>query len=134
MSSYYPDVNKRMMAFEANISKSSDVFVVDPPHPLRLKSCQDLDFQLYTLAPVVTNGWALLGELEKWVSVSNDRFSNFAFDSESISVQVRGEEGETVHVSFFSPQQQLVTSSCQLPMSGTALVGATSSGGFCKEL
>ncbi len=42
------------------------------------------DFTVHTIAPVLGNGWALLGEPDKWVSVSAKRFSSLSFDSDSV--------------------------------------------------
>ena len=41
------------------------------------------DFQLHTVSPVLGNGWALLGEPDKWVSVSAARFSQLEYDGGS---------------------------------------------------
>ena len=42
------------------------------------------DFQLHTASPVLGNGWALLGEPDKWVSVSAARFSQLEYDGASV--------------------------------------------------
>jgi hypothetical protein len=44
---------------------------------------------LVTVYPVV-NGIALLGELDKWVNVSPNRFSNLTITSAGLSVDLRG--------------------------------------------
>ena len=59
----------------------------DKATPLHAKRCGEIDFQLYTLAPVQWNGWALLGELNKWVSVSTARFSNLVADDSGLQVR-----------------------------------------------
>ena len=45
---------------------------------LEIAACGEDDFQLFTIAPVLPNGWALLGEPAKWVRVSRQRFSNLS--------------------------------------------------------
>ena len=54
-------------------------------------------FDLLELAPVV-HGWALLGEVGKYVRVSQDRFDDVAFDASGISMSLSGSVGETVVV------------------------------------
>ena len=52
--------------------------------PIELQACGMYDFTVHTIAPVLGNGWALLGEPDKWVSVSAKRFSSLSFDSDSV--------------------------------------------------
>ena len=53
--------------------------------------------ELVTVYPTV-HGFVLLGELEKWVTLSPNRFSNLAISATSLSVDVRGGVGELVAV------------------------------------
>ena len=80
-----------------------------------------LDFSLYSIAPVFPNGWALLGEQDKWVSVSGDRFSDVTTLATGLVVKLRGAPGEVVNVSFKKPGQAApLIVSCSVPQSGTA--------------
>ena len=80
------DTQTTLVAFEA--AAPSSAFVVDHDHSLLVKKCGQTDFQLYTLSPRSAWGWALLGEQGKWVSVSEARFSDVAFDSQARDVWV----------------------------------------------
>ena len=53
--------------------------------------------ELVSVYPVF-NGFVLLGELDKWVTLSPDRFSNLVISAASLSVDLRGGVGETVTV------------------------------------
>lgn len=46
------------------------------------------DFEVHTVSPVLGNGWALLGEPDKWVSVSAARFQSLEYDGDSVCVAV----------------------------------------------
>ena len=68
-----------LVAVEANTS--SVMLTVGDAQPLPISPCGQWDFQVFTLSPVV-QGWALLGEPDKWVSVSEARFSDLVFDDQ----------------------------------------------------
>ena len=53
--------------------------------------------ELVTVYPVV-GGFVLLGELDKWVTVSPNRFSNLAITAAALSVDLRGGVGEVCTV------------------------------------
>jgi len=78
------------------------------------------DFQFYTLAPTLGNGWALLGEPTKWISVSSRRFADLAQDTASLSVTLRGVVGEKVTVNWATPQNKVLQTSCTLGNTNTA--------------
>jgi len=60
-------------------------------------------FDLIQMAPIAENGWVLLGELNKYVSVSRKRFSKVQFVPSGIVVEVNGTAGEEVTVSALQP-------------------------------
>ena len=67
------------------------------------------------------NGWALLGDLRKWVPVAEARFSDIQADADALSVEVTGQAGEVVPVAFYDTAKgATVTVQCVLPESGTA--------------
>ena len=49
-----------------------------------LNACGSYDFQVLTVAPLLPNGWALLGEPDKWVHVSNARFRALSYDGNTV--------------------------------------------------
>ena len=81
------------------------------------------DFSFYSIAPVFANGWALLGEQDKWISVSADRFTDVTTLSNGLVVKLRGTPGEVVNVSFKKPGQETpLVVSCTVPQSSTVKI------------
>jgi len=96
---------------EANTTSS--VTVLAPGAAVTVKACDRYDFQLYSLAPVLPNGWALIGETAKWIPVNPVRFSDLSYDSTSVTVTLRGAVNEAIEVSFYNSQaSSVVTVSC----------------------
>merc|ERR1712228_1144121 len=60
-------------------------------------------FDLTQLAPVGANGWVLLGDTSRYVSVSSKRFSMVAFVSGGIQALVTGPPGERVALTALKP-------------------------------
>jgi hypothetical protein len=99
----------------------------DGANGIPLKACGLADFQVWHTAPVLPSGYALLGELSKWVPVSEARFSDVQSDAAQASVAVRGQAGELVTVSWWdSAAQKAVQVACTLPEGGSAVVSVPS--------
>lgn len=69
-----------------------------------------MDFQVFTIAPREPEGhWTLLGEVNKWVSVSSARVASISIEGGGqherayLSVWLKGEQGERVTVAFAPP-------------------------------
>jgi len=89
------------MAWEANNTAPQKF---DPAHPISLPNTDKYTFNVWTAAPVLSNGWTFMGEAQtKWVAVSNDRFSDLAVTDASVSVVVTGHPGEKVEIMFVAP-------------------------------
>ncbi|KAH8061053.1 hypothetical protein JL722_4347 [Aureococcus anophagefferens] len=71
--------------------------------PLRVAPTDEWTFEIHTVAPVLPNGWAFLGETAKWIAVSNDRVEAIAYDDAGVHVTVRGAAGERVDLAFLAP-------------------------------
>ena len=102
---------------------------------LEVPSCGDQDFKVYTVSPVLSGGFALLGEPLKWASVSNQRFSNLvsALGSGSASVTLSGAPNEMVTVSWMNAKTaQCVSGTCKLSSTGTAVMAVNATGATCS--
>lgn len=78
------------------------------------------------------NGWALLGETDKWVGVAPARFERIvATAAESLSTLATGADGEWLTVGFASPALEVVTVRCRLGRSGKVLISST---GTCSDV
>eukprot|EP01064_Diplonema_japonicum_P018967 TRINITY_DN2766_c0_g1_i1.p1 TRINITY_DN2766_c0_g1~~TRINITY_DN2766_c0_g1_i1.p1 ORF type:complete len:748 (+),score=157.49 TRINITY_DN2766_c0_g1_i1:51-2294(+) len=81
------------------------------------------DFDLSYVAPVNANGWALLGELSKWVPVSAQRVTSVNPKNGDLEVVVNGAPHEEVVLTFYKTQPVEVR--CVLPATGTAIVASS---------
>ena len=59
------------------------------------------DFAYYVLAPILPNGLALIGEAEKFVTLSDHRFEEVAYDEGGIRLKLAGVPGEEVALLAF---------------------------------
>jgi len=113
-----------LLAWES--SSSSIISVSGPDFALLVPHCDLDDFKLYTLAPEI-EGYALLGEPDKWVSISSQRFSNMTLSAAGGSVSIHGPPGEVVEVRWSTPKG-LLSSHCVIPEAGSTRASVTSSG------
>jgi hypothetical protein len=72
-----------------------------PPHGV------ELGHQLYHLAPVLPSGWAVVGELTRFVTASPKRIVSVEDDPKGPTVSVMGEAGEQIVVQFVRPSKPL---------------------------
>lgn len=99
-----------------------------------MKACRGPEFVLWTVVPVESNGYSLLGESGKWVSISQQRFLRISSLPEStdsssggdtssatsgslaegMEVWLQGPPGEEVSVRFLGPGGGLITVTCVL--------------------
>lgn len=88
---------------------------------LMIPKCGKVDFQYWNIAPVFDNGWALLGELNKIITVSETRFTSIANIGTQSFATLRGVPNEVVVVSLFNSQDKKVTAvKCIIGQTGTA--------------
>lgn len=119
------DTNVQRVAYtigtDTNIDINNLVVVsFDANSPIPLKACQRADFQLWHTAPVFSNDMILFGELNKWVPVSAERFSQVSVTSKTLSMILSGSAQEIVTVTIGVMNQiNTTTTSCTLPAGGT---------------
>lgn len=105
-----------------------NVSLIDDAHPLRLPPATKEGFDVWSFAPVLSSGWALLGEQAKWVPVAPRRFNGISAQS-GLTAMVHGPAGETVDVSLLPPSSpgmppRPVSVRCVLPGGGIATLHA----------
>ena len=77
------------------------------------------DFHYWNLAPILNNGWALLGELNKIIPVSETRITNILNVGMDYLVSVTGVEGEKVSITAYdTASSQAVVYACTISPSG----------------
>ena len=99
--------------------------------PIALRVSGLADFELWHSAPRFANGWALLGELGKWVPVSEARFADVGADETGAHAAVRGKAGERVALSFLAPNGTVATAACAIGDAGVATVAVSDAGTSC---
>ena len=108
------ELNTTFIAYEANVTDK--YYKVNNVNGLVLSSCYKYDFQLYTFIPLIISQcddcWYLQGEINKWISVSSNRFKTITMDSytKETQVEIVGDVNETVMIAFVKPStlKQLV--------------------------
>eukprot|EP01084_Bolivina_argentea_P143819 252495_1 len=97
--------NNEWLVYESNTTSKFTKFNYNTP--LTIKKGGKYDFQLYTLIPIGNstnsdlNGWYLQGEIDKWITVSKQRFKDITTNNNgNLMVQITGEVGETVNIGF----------------------------------
>jgi hypothetical protein len=86
----------------ASIRTAKDIPAVHNRRPVMVKNDTRM-FDLMLLAPVMHGGWVLLGEVDRYVSVSRDRFEAASFSASGINATLRGAAGETAVVTALQP-------------------------------
>lgn len=92
--------SQQLAIFEAN--QTSTVTTLSGADSISVKGWE-YDFEVHTVAPVLGNGWTLLGEPDKWVSVSSMRFQGLGYDGNNAAVTLVGAPGEVVTVNWLAP-------------------------------
>jgi hypothetical protein len=114
-----------VVAYSVNTTTMAlSTLVVQPfnaSSPINLPVNGETDFQLWHTAPVMSNGWAYLGELAKWVPVASARTKSIIVAGPDAAVQVDGQAGESVALSFYdSVMGSTTTLTCMLNAAGQA--------------
>lgn len=155
--------NDLMLTGKYVMYEANDTRKVIQSDTIEFKACKKYDFQVYSLSPVLPNGYALLGEPSKWfvtfntcclsfsllfpfftfavhrVPVSRARFSNLEYGTESsnafVSVIAEGMEGEKIDVAFLAPKSMTPSVvSCVIPRGSKVTVSMSNTGGQCTPL
>jgi hypothetical protein len=80
-------------------------------------------YDLHMLAPVLSNGYVLLGDISRYVSVSGKRITDVQIMPTGLIVQVVGAPGESVVIAALKPPQLIVvTATATIPASGITSV------------
>mmetsp|Transcript_70119 Transcript_70119/g.164983 ORF Transcript_70119/g.164983 Transcript_70119/m.164983 type:complete len:108 (+) Transcript_70119:830-1153(+) len=58
-------------------------------------------FELWHITPTLPNGWAILGELDKWVPLASARVQEVIVSSSQVSLVLSGAPNETVTLTFW---------------------------------
>ena len=96
------------------VSKIEDL---DTSTAITIESCGKTDFKYIVVAPILANGMALFGELDKFVPVSETRFASLEQSESQVVAMVRGVPSETIKLTIYNGQKA-VTMNCVIGDSG----------------
>ena len=126
------------------VEKSAPLQVSHKPKPI---SCANggylpteycMPFELWSLSPLGSSRWVLLGEMDKYVPISHQRFTDLLADAASISVVVLGAPREVVSLGVVdvslavapealpSELAGLYTVACEIGGNGRAVLSCSS--------
>lgn len=85
------------------------------------------DHAYFVLAPVFDNGLALIGELDKMVTVADRRFTRIAATDDAIEVELAGAPGERVTLAVYDADEERLLAPVEVTLdaSGTGQVDLT---------
>lgn len=92
---------------------------------LDITQCDKTDFQYWIIAPYLTSDVALLGELNKIVTVSETRYSDLRLSTSdtTLTMKVKGAPDKLVLTSFYYIKSDTIkTVSCYIGTTGTNLL------------
>ena len=105
-----------------SLFNSSDVFDVLTDNPPVSSDTRWHAWNLYNMIKIESNGWALLGDMMRYVPVSSKRFNGLAVmdgNVKGLEVNVDGSPNEAIVVSFMTGDMNLVQIPVQFDQYGT---------------
>ena len=94
---------------------------------------------MWVAAPILENGWAILGERNKVVPVAAQRIVSFEAVAQdgggskaAVVVELVGAASESVALDFAKPDRTVVSATCELGLSGRARLTVGSAGSVCQ--
>eukprot|EP01130_Rhizamoeba_saxonica_P004949 TRINITY_DN1998_c0_g1_i1.p1 TRINITY_DN1998_c0_g1~~TRINITY_DN1998_c0_g1_i1.p1 ORF type:complete len:615 (+),score=103.10 TRINITY_DN1998_c0_g1_i1:302-2146(+) len=111
-----------MVVFEYNRNDHVQITPVEFSNdkPFHIGKAEGYDYRYYIVSPVLPNNWVVLGEVDKWVTVSKQRIVSIAIMGTAIDIMLSGEANEDVRIMFMDPEGELYNILCNVGPSGTA--------------
>jgi hypothetical protein len=81
---------------------------------LSSQNCNENEFALWTIVPIEKSGVSLLGEVDKWVAISEARFGMMTYidSKEQMEVEIYGVANEEVSIGFVGSAGEVSTVRC----------------------
>lgn len=129
----YPDDLPFLQSYGRNTWKfiswtdPTNIYTFAQQNPIQLLNHPDdykagkWPFDYYVVIPVLTNDFVLIGEVDKFVTMSPQRFSNLQVSDSQIAVDVAGVAGEavTIYVSHVGCISTILCPTCSFPITTT---------------
>ena len=107
--------------------------------PIAVSSRSSGELQMWVAAPILENGWAILGERNKVVPIAAQRIVSFEAVAQdgggskaAVVVELLGAASESVTLDFAKPDHTTVSATCKLGLSGRARLTVGSAGSVCE--
>jgi len=97
---------------------SLEPILVSKMDTLELEKLDDCEVPTFTLAPILPNGWTLLGEASKLLPMSKARVSRLWMKGDDAHVEVIGVKDEIVEFKAVNPENTVLTTSCVFSSDG----------------
>lgn len=95
----------------------------DASHPLKVPASTSDAPVVMTMSPKLPSGWRVLGEFDKWIRVSPQRFADITSNATKMTVHIRGgRAGEEVTFLVVSPQGTVIPTWCKIASDGAEAV------------
>ena len=90
---------------------------------LTIEPCGRQDFKYWTIAPLLEGtGMAILGELDKVITVSETRFKSISRFGSVYVISLVGAPGETVPITVYTVTGTAAVVTCKMSSGGTAVL------------
>ena len=119
--STFPASRLNHVVFQYDV-RTGEVFGIEnltSDSSITVGKCEKIDFKYFVVAPLLENGMALFGELDKFVTVSETRFTHLDQTGSRTFATVRGVPSEVVKVTVYNGKST-VTVNCVIGNSGYA--------------
>jgi len=85
-------------AFNWNTPRQQQIFMDEYPIQLKANNGSNWPFIYYVMVPILPNDFFVIGEIEKYVTMSSQRFDSIELDTSSLQVVIQGDINEVVSV------------------------------------
>ena len=119
-----------LFLYDVRSGKVSNIEEVSSDTVVTVSKCSEMDFKYMVVAPVLPNGLALLGELTKFITVSETRFVDMDVSKDITTISLFGIPSEVKLTVYNVTSPSYCTIDCVISDSGYAtlhLMGMTNS-------
>ncbi len=113
--------------YDVRTGQVSTIEEVTTNSAITVSKCGKSDFKYMVIAPILPNGVALLGELNKFITVSETRFVDISVSGDRVFATLSGDPAEKVSVTVYNSTQPS-TIDCVIGANGYATLMVQSNG------
>ena len=131
----FPQTYMKAVAFQYDVrtGKVLNIQDVTSTSQITVSKCGKSDFKYMVIAPILPNGVALLGELSKFITVSETRFVDLDTSTELTSVSLFGVPSEKVTVTLYNTTSAAYSMvDCVIDTNGYATLSMDPQGTSCS--